>query len=295
LYIEVCNELGNHEPCKPIPAEPLELAQADIDYLRNRYDETVLGMDARVGAFLDSLDARTLRKTIIVLFSEHGEMFAKHGRFGRAGMTRGTHYDDVLHVPLMLWLPGAAGRRISGLAQIIDVMPTLCDLVGIRLPHRVQGRSLLPLIRDGVPVNDFAFAGLPYNLSRSYFYDSQSVTESIRSREWKLIHESVSSRSLVEKVRSGSFTKAPHARWSRLLESLRHPWSREEQTFELYRIAEDPAEAHDLALERPDILAEMQARLGAWRKDAKGFTPYLPETRPVPARLLEDARKRGYW
>jgi len=95
---QMCRNQEGCKPCGPRPAQRLVLRQADVDQLRDLYDETVLGLETRVGAFLDSLDERLLRKTVVVLFSEHGEMFAKHGRFGRAGLVRGTHYDDVLHV-----------------------------------------------------------------------------------------------------------------------------------------------------------------------------------------------------
>ncbi len=92
-------------------------------------------------------------KTIIIILSEHGEMFAKHGRFGRAGTTRGTMYDDVIHIPLIIKLPHSSGERVEGLAQIIDIMPTLLDILGIHPALEIQGRSLLPLIGAKADIN----------------------------------------------------------------------------------------------------------------------------------------------
>ena len=90
------------------------LTQDDMDYLRDLYDETVLSADAQVGAFLERLDPQVRARTVIVVFSEHGEMFGRHGRFGRAGTVRGNLHDDVAHVPLIIHIPGGpqgAGAR----------------------------------------------------------------------------------------------------------------------------------------------------------------------------------------
>ena len=196
----------------------------------------------------------------------------------------------------MFWLPGEEGRRVAGLAQLIDVMPTLLELAGIRPARRGQGRSLLPLLRGAAPGNEYTFAGCPHNQSNiPYYFDDASVMESIRGVSWKMIHEETIAHSLAWKFRRGLFTRVPRDRWRLLFEALLHPFELRTSSFELYEVSQDPAEARNLAAARPEVLREMQAKLDAWRADATRFTPLRPETRSVPASLLEDARRRGYW
>lgn len=70
-------------------AHKIILTKDDITYLEDLYNEEILSADELVGNFLDTLDKTIRNNTLIVVFSDHGEMFAKHGRFGRAGGVRG--------------------------------------------------------------------------------------------------------------------------------------------------------------------------------------------------------------
>lgn len=144
----------------------VKLTQDDIDYLKDLYDEEVMSVDSQVGKFLDTLSKEILDKTIIVIFSEHGEMFAKHGRFGRAGAIRGTLYDEVIHVPLIIKVPYAQGKRIKGLAQLTDIMPTALDILEVPLLQKTQGKNLLPLVNGSGFTNDYIYGGTIYNKER---------------------------------------------------------------------------------------------------------------------------------
>ncbi|MFA6434382.1 MAG: sulfatase [Elusimicrobiales bacterium] len=251
------------------------LTRDDMDYLRDLYDEKVLDADRAAGAFLASLDQELLDRTIIVIFSEHGEMFARHGRFGRAGAIRGTLYDDVAHVPLLIKLPGARGERVRGFAQLVDIMPTLLELLELPVPRRAQGVSLLPLIEEGRPVNDFVYAGTRYNsyLPETYGpYGFASINESIRGEKWKLIHE----------ITFPGPKDGPAARQAR-------------ETFELYDLKEDPGEVHDLAAGHPDIVQELKRKLRQWAVSSRRFMNAEPASRKVSEEILETAKQHGYW
>jgi arylsulfatase A-like enzyme len=257
------------EPAKVI------LTQDDIDYLRDLYDEEVLYQDSMIGDFLNSLDRKMLDKTIIIIFSEHGEMFARHGRFGRAGAVRGTLYDEVVHIPLIIKIPERQGRRVKGLVQIIDIMPTILEFLDIPLSQKIQGKSLIPLIEDNKPVNEFVYAGAIYNIHRPLpnpFYPFQSIDESIRNYEWKLIREVIFSQS------SDDSTKQPL-----------------EETFELYNLQDDAAESNNLVKDYPEITKDLKEKLNRWAERSREFTPARPFTQEIPESLLENARKHGYW
>ncbi len=251
------------------------LTQDDIDYLRDLYDEEVLYVDSMIGNFLTSLDKKMLNKTIIVIFSEHGEMFAKHGRFGRAGTIRGTLYDDVIHIPLIIKFPEGPSKRINGLVQIIDIMPTIMDILDIPPLQKTQGRSLLSLINYDESVNDYVFAGLEFNIGRPFpqpFYPVQSINESIRDYKWKLIRE--------VKFSNPNINAAGQI---------------EEEALELYNLQQDPDELTNLADDYPDITKDLKEKLSQWAEWSRGFVPFHPSTQEIPKVLLEDARKHGYW
>jgi arylsulfatase A-like enzyme len=77
--------------------------------------------------------------------SDHGDAFFKHRRFGH----NWTLYDDMIRIPLIVKVPRSEGiqaRRIGQLVETIDVLPTLFDYLGLPIPDRSEGDSLLPLI-----------------------------------------------------------------------------------------------------------------------------------------------------
>lgn len=283
-YAGGCTEFPRIGPCrKNAISKPSALAKADIDFLRDLYDEEVLSVDGKIADFLASLDKAVLAKTLIVVFSEHGEMFAKHGRFGRAGTSRGTLYDDVIHVPLMMRLPSVAARRVAGAVELGDLAPTLAGLLGVRLPHRLEGKDLRPLIFQGLPAHDSVFAGLSFARQMPPF-DTLSVSDCVRSRGWKLIREKV--------LREG--------RWRLFKNSIRRllgrpapPFYRE--TLELYDLAADPQELVNLAASRPERVRSLVKALDGWRARSASYTSRAPRTQKLPPLLLEQAKKHGYW
>ncbi len=123
-------------------ALPLELATLPVDL----YDSGIAYTDATLIRLLERLEQPDLtHRTMVVVTSDHGEMLGEHGLASHAFL-----YEENLLVPLLLALPGgrAAGRTITDQVRLIDLMPTILDLVGISLPADLDGASLLPLI-DG--------------------------------------------------------------------------------------------------------------------------------------------------
>ena len=117
------------------------------------YAGEVLYADAQVARLLDALDALGLRqRTLVVYLSDHGESLGDHGE-----ATHGIFlYGATLDVPMIIAPPSGAspgslglapaGRRVRGLARLVDVTPTVLDLVGLPVPAGLDGASLLPLV-----------------------------------------------------------------------------------------------------------------------------------------------------
>ena len=123
-----------------------DLTDAELQTVGLMYDSAVATVDDEVGRLLDHLRSLGLSgRTLVVVTSDHGEALGEDGRAGHA------YLDDYnLMVPLILELPGAinAGTVVDTQVRLIDLMPTLLDVVGIELTGPIDGRSLLPLLDD---------------------------------------------------------------------------------------------------------------------------------------------------
>jgi choline-sulfatase len=108
------------------------------------YDAEIASADAQVGRLLDALDLDgRLSETLVVVVADHGEMLGEHGE-----QTHGFFiYEAAVHIPLIVAGPGVPAREIKDQVRILDVMPTVLELLGVPAPKAVQGVSLLPLAR----------------------------------------------------------------------------------------------------------------------------------------------------
>ncbi|HEX6881796.1 MAG TPA: sulfatase [Planctomycetota bacterium] len=116
-------------------------------FLADRYDEDVRRVDDALGKLFAALDALDLwDETVVIVTSDHGEEFLEHGQIGHER----TLSREVLAVPLLVAAPGIAPRVVSEVVGLADVVPTVLELVGRAPAPRLDGRSLVPLLR-GAP------------------------------------------------------------------------------------------------------------------------------------------------
>ncbi len=121
-----------HYPYK-VP-EPFE-----SEYRTHPYDGGIAFDDAQVGRLLDYLRKHGLfDHSIIAITADHGEGLGQHGE-----ATHGFFiYNSTLHVPLIIAAPGLKPRVVRQSASLVDVMPTILQILHITIPPTVQGRSL---------------------------------------------------------------------------------------------------------------------------------------------------------
>jgi arylsulfatase A-like enzyme len=128
--------------------------------LQRTYAGAVGYLDAGLAALFDNLRERGLLDDLLVLVTaDHGLPLGEHGV---VGLCRPWLHDELIHLPLLVRLPGGAeaGRRVGALTQPVDLLPTLLDAFGLPVPV-VHGHSLLPLCRGATePVRAYACAGL---------------------------------------------------------------------------------------------------------------------------------------
>ena len=108
------------------------------------YDGEIRFTDEAFGELLDGLDALGLSDdTLVVMTSDHGEEFGEHGGYKHGH----TLHRELLDVPLVIRAPGFAARRVDARVGLIDVMPTVLDLLGLPPGDEAEGRSLVAAMR----------------------------------------------------------------------------------------------------------------------------------------------------
>ncbi len=220
----------NFRPFRDFFASWMPPGISDKDYVIAQYDGAVAYMDACIQTIFTALEKLgILDDTIIAINGDHGETLYDHECwFDHHGM-----YDTVLHVPLILRYPSRLpqGLRLKGYNQHKDLMPTLLELADlpqddIQWPSdlRFDGRSLLPMIRGEVASHESSFYITECTWMRKHGW---------RTPEWKLMI-----------ALEPDFHFKPE--------------------IELYNLVQDPEENHNLATERPDVVAHLRAEMDAY-------------------------------
>ncbi|MCU1383482.1 MAG: hypothetical protein JWL71_2179 [Acidobacteria bacterium] len=150
-----------HEPYNP--PEPFRSRYASAPY-----DGEIAYTDAALGAFLERLRAaNALTNTLVIVLSDHGESLGEHGE-----RTHGLFaYDATLRVPLVMSAPARLPAGVFGdTMRLVDVVPTMLDLVGARPLPDVDGRSVRPFVAGEQPFDRAAsyFEALNANLTRGW-------------------------------------------------------------------------------------------------------------------------------
>lgn len=120
----------------------------DIKHIIARYDDCVKCADRFIGRFIEELKRLNLYdKSIIVLCSDHGEELGERMTFNRFGNQN--LYQEVIRVPLIVKYPDRRlkAQRIRPLVQMVDIMPTILDLLNIPPGHELQGKSFAVLMK----------------------------------------------------------------------------------------------------------------------------------------------------
>ena len=139
---------GLFSPVTLAPSLPERERQNMID----RYDAEIVYLDTELARLFERLESTGLDgRTLLLVVADHGEGFYEHGMWGHGHSL----YDEELRVPLAMIHPARieADRRIDSPVRMVDLMPTVLDLLGIPAPAGVQGRSLTGLLQ-GEAVED---------------------------------------------------------------------------------------------------------------------------------------------
>lgn len=208
-FLIFCSYFGPHQPIRP--SEPwasqydpaaltlppnhryaAERMPSPLDYARRRWGDVypepavtlaayygaISQIDHNIGRVLDRLEALDLiDRTIVVLLSDHGELMGEHGVWSKEAVG----YEAVIRVPFIWRLPGGekAGERRAQLSSTIDMMPTLIELADLPPVPDLQGRSLLPLMRDA------RHEGPEFEVSELFGSHHGKFCSALRTAKWK--------------------------------------------------------------------------------------------------------------
>jgi len=137
-------------------ANEFQPSEEEWEIVKSWYDGAISYTDYRIGELIDFLsDNEIFEDTLLIILSDHGENFGEHGLASHQFCL----YDSMIHVPLIMVYPDIIpkGKRISNLASLIDVFPTILGILNIKgFRDKIQGKSLLPF--KDQKVHDFVCA-----------------------------------------------------------------------------------------------------------------------------------------
>lgn len=161
------------------------------------YDRSIRFVDYYIGRLLYFVDIFGLfDNTIIIITSDHGECFGEHDMkdFGYLRSSpclfhTKTLYDEEIHVPLIIRYPELfpKGEVIDEIAELVDIMPTILDILSIPIEKKINGESLIK--RDNKD-NNYAFSQLSQQIKKFDVIRKEKIgnlTVSLRTKDYKFV------------------------------------------------------------------------------------------------------------
>ncbi|HBL45404.1 MAG TPA: iduronate sulfatase, partial [Planctomycetaceae bacterium] len=139
-------DIALHDSREILRAVEGKLTDAQIIELRTGYLAGISYLDAQIGKVLAELDRLGLREnTIIVFWSDHGFHLGEHGLWCKT-----SNFENDARVPLLIATPHMqqAGKTSDALVELLDMYPTLVELCGLPSPGKLEGKSLVPVLKD---------------------------------------------------------------------------------------------------------------------------------------------------
>ncbi len=249
------------------------LPEKEIRQIRDLYDGCTRQFDDNVGMILDELEKRGLAEnTIVIITADHGDNLYEEGVTLGHGLTfngaaRGNH------VPLLFHVPGAKAAKITSQVRMIDVAPTIADLLGVPKPDVWEGESFAgwlygkenPVARafygeTGFPFVQFRVPGIERPklppMDRMNFIDDSFNYQFVLKDEFEEPLVNAKQRCLMTE------------KWKLICT----PTAGGGRHFTLFSRHPDPYSEVDVASSNPDVVAPMKAALEKWM-DEKIETP----------------------
>lgn len=233
--------------------------------LKRAYLSTVSYVDAQIGKMLKALEAEGLKEnTIVMLWSDHGWHLGDMGIWGKA-----TNYEIATRVPLIVSTPdmpqAVRGSKTNALVELVDMYPTLLDLIGVDAPTHLEGQSFKRLLSNpNLKWKEAAFTQFPNPALREWA--ANPLSKGMRETYFGPLIEDVEKRikaqqgekwdrDLFENRLMGYSMRTSDYRfivWKDYTEKDAAPLF-----FELYDHKADPLETVNIADDQPELVANL--------------------------------------
>ncbi len=239
---------------------PNEVAQ-----IRALYDGTTRMFDDQVKRILEAIEAHGLaEQTIVIITSDHGDDLYEPGvTFGHGQTMNGAL--QSFHIPLIFHIPGIDGIQFNEAVSLLDIAPTITDLLEIPAPESWEGRSFADWI-EGATAPEwrpfFGETGFPFiqfdveGIERPFLPPMDQMTFIDRSFNFQFVLKPefeiplVAAKQRALRTRNWKIVCTPTA------EGSRH--------FALFHLARDPHGEHDLTADHPEVFEPMRDALVKW-------------------------------
>ncbi len=235
-----------------------------IPRTRSNYCGMLRLIDDQINRFVTFLeDEKLVENSIIVLLSDHGDFVGEYGL-----IRKGPELPEVLvRIPLIIFGPGirVRGKNLDDHVSIVDIMPTLCDAIGVQVPKGVQGRSLWPILTGGSEAeNKFSSAYIEHGFGGRYY----DATDTLDPREEGAVSDVSTFDELNSWTQAGAARAVRKSRWKLIYDM--------EGNGQLYDLHEDPVELNNLYDDPAvaDVRSDLMGELLKWVIKTQDPLPY---------------------
>ena len=250
------------EFCRKAGMDPDSFIRQAVD----RYDGEIAHNDHSLELLVATLkQLGILQNTLIIVVSDHGEEFWDHGWTAHGH----TVYQELTHTLFLMWNPALfpTPRRVSEPVQLIDVMPTVLDLLGLKIPPVVEGQSLAALTRGHAFTRRGLVVASRFAAVRKEGLVPENTVDdfAIIDAHWKFIYRNKAAHSGLKKV-------------------------------ELYDRFADRSERHDISAQHPHEVEERVAVLAHWIEAQNKLRSIIGHAgqSPLDQQTMERLRSLGY-
>ncbi len=150
---------------------------SELEQLKILYDNCIYYCDNQIGILFDKLKEKNMyENSIIIILSDHGEMFLEHGYLEHSNGL----YSELINVPLIIRIPGLSNIVMDEYFQTIDVFPTILDILNIKTDNTFMGDSIFrktkkqnrPILSEHLRLNEI-------NPQISFIFDNYKIIENL--------------------------------------------------------------------------------------------------------------------
>lgn len=256
------------------PTDP-PLTDWEKQTLHDFYDAEILHQDYQLGRLFKSLKSSgALDDTVVVIVADHGESHGDHDFFGHSFVV----YQELVHVPMMIHAPDGfpAGKRVDTNVSTRRIFHTVLDLAGLSAPldHKDPNAAVTALsLRQTVSEPQDTEQGIAF----SEAYPPSTFLSVIENANPAMID-----RLQLRQVRRGVYDGAHKL-------AMVH-----NQPEGLFNVAQDPAEAHNLAATDPALVSTLQHKISTFVQDTLGQRVEQESTGEIDAAVVDNLRALGY-